>query len=382
MPPKLLRKLLLAPLILLVLFEAICWLFMPFPIEPLRTLDLDNDLPGFKKNARIIFGEDQVRYLDWKSGEKPAGTVRIFYAGGLATQGMLQSADDTWWGRLHHLLKEKGYAVQSAARGFDRVNVLEMSAAIESQLERLKPDIIVLNAGFDDVMVPTAEYVYDKDKRDKLPKATPPSALKTFFLNYSQTARFKRYWSKRGENNQMQNQIGRKNVFKKFFEERMVEIQKLPLSEGILRMASTDDPVLEYLDGLAAMRDLAAKYGATLVLTGEATLHDEATLHGGVLSHTGESNLLAYISLKAPDAEGKAPAARPDPAWVMREMGRFASKAESFAGENKLTWFDLNGKVARDLENFFTDVILTDSGAAAAAGLLLPVMEQAVTGKK
>jgi len=374
-PPKLLRNLFLAPVILWALFELVCWIFVRFPMEPLRTLDLNNDIAGFKKEVRVIFGEDQVRYLDWQEGAKPEGAVRIFCVGGLTTLGMLQTAEDTWWGRMHLGLKAKGLAVQTAARGFDRTTVLEMAAALPLTTERLKPDIIVLNAGFDDVIVPAADYVYDPDKRSKLPAPVRPSSFKQFVLKVSQAARFKRWWSRDTEANQMQNQMGRKDVYRKFFDERKEGISKLPRHEGILRTGSTNDPVQEYLDGLAAMRDLAAAHGAVLILTGEATLHDS------LMSHTGESNLLAYIALEKPSPDGNAHAARPEPKWVMHEMERFAAKAEAFAAANKLAWLDLNGQVERSADNFFTDVILTDAGAAEAARIVLPVVEKAVRGR-
>ncbi len=375
-PPKLLRNLFLIPVILWALFELICWLFVRFPMEPLRNLDLNNDIAGFKKEVRIVFGDDQVRYLDWTEGAKPDGTVRILCVGGLATLGMLQAAEDTWWGRVHQGLKANGLKVQTAARGFDRTTVLEMAVGLTLLVERLKPDVIVLNAGFDDVIVPAADYVYDPDKRARLSAPVAPSSLKQMVLKLSQAARFKRWWSRDSEAKQMQNQMGRKDVYKKFFEERKEAIAKLPLHEGILRMGSSNDPVQEYLNGLAAMRDLAATHGAVLVLTGEAALHDS------VMSHTAQSSLLAYITLEKPSPDGNAPAARPDPAWVMREMDRFASKAESFAADNKLAWVNLNGQVERSSDNFFTDVILTDAGAAAAGAILLPVVEKAVRGGK
>ena len=128
-PPKLLRNLLLAPLILLVLFEAAGWIFFHFPVEPLRSVNLSNDIPGFKKNVRLITNEDNVRYLDWTGGDKPAGVVRILCIGGMATHGMLQNAGDTWWGQLHSRLKQQGLKVETAARGFDRAGIVAIPSA-------------------------------------------------------------------------------------------------------------------------------------------------------------------------------------------------------------------------------------------------------------
>ena len=58
MPSKIIRKLLFALAILIVLFEAVFWIFSPFPVESLMTLNLDNDIPGFKKEVRLTFGDD------------------------------------------------------------------------------------------------------------------------------------------------------------------------------------------------------------------------------------------------------------------------------------------------------------------------------------
>ena len=385
MPPKLIRNIVLALVSLFVLFEAVCWIFFPFSTEPLRKLDLDNNIPGFKKEVRLIFGDDLIRYLDWSGGEKPAGTVRILCVGGLATQGMLQSAADTWWGQLHSRLRQQGLKVEMAARGFDRAGILEMAAAMAPVVERLKPDVIILNSGFDDVIIHPADYEYDKDKLSKLPAPPKPSAFKEFLMKISQTARLKRWWSKDSENKKMQNDFGRKDVYKRFFEEKRKMVngdpedkeghKGLPRHEGILRMAASNDPLPEYLDGLKAFADIASKNGASLILTGEATLQDSN------INLVQEESLLAYIALRKPEANGNVAAARPNPLWVRREMDRFAGKAEEFAAANKLTWFDLNGKVARTMDSFFSDVMLTDAGAREAGALLAPVVEPVVRSK-
>jgi hypothetical protein len=377
---KLTRNLILAPVILVVLFELVCWIFVRFPAEPMRILDLNNEIPGFKTNVRLVLGNDQVRYLGWTPGEKPAGAVRILCTGGWATLGMLQSEEDTWWGRLHAQLKQRGLNVETAARGFERTGIISVATAMAPVIERLQPDVLILNAGFDDVIVHSAVYTYDKDKLAKRPASPPPSALKAWLRKYSQSARFKSWWSKDSEAKKMQNELGRKDVYKRHFEEKRKLVQSLPRHEGILRRHGTNDPLPEYLDGLAAFRDMAAKCGASLILTGEASLHD-SFMHLTQDARKAEGLLLAYIALREPEPNGNVAAARPDPAWVLGEMERFAGAAEKFAAENNLPWFDLNGKVARSTENFFSDVLLTDAGAAEAATLLLPVVEPVVRAK-
>jgi len=373
------RNSLLALVVLFVLFEIICWIFIRFPVEPLRTLDLNNEIPGFKKNVRLIFDKDQVRYLDWTGGEKPAGTVRILCVGGWATLGMLQTAEDTWWGQLHSRLKERvkpeGLKIETAARGFERVGITGIAAATAPLIERLKPDVIILNTGYDDVIIHSAVYVYDKAKAAQMPAPARPSAVKAFVLKISQSARFRRWWTADTEVKKMQNELGRKDVYKKFFDEKREMVRSLPRHEGIPRRAGTNDPLPEYLDGLTAFKDMAAANGASLVLTGEASLHDS------VMNLTEESTLLAYIALREPEPNGNVAAARPNPKWVMNEMERFADAAAKFAADNKLPWLDLNDKVERSTDNFFSDVLLTDAGAAAAGELLAPVVEPVVKAK-
>ncbi|HWB06068.1 MAG TPA: hypothetical protein VG796_23800 [Verrucomicrobiales bacterium] len=376
MPPKLLRKIFIALAIPFVLFELVCWIFMPFPVEPLRALDISNDIPGFKQKVRVITGADQMRYLDWTAGDKPEGTVRILCIGGFATQGILQAAEDTWWGKLHSRLKGKGLKVQTAARGFDRTGVILMATLMTRTVERLKPDVIILNSGFDDVIIHPGDYVYDKEKFSKLPIGDPPPAWKQFLLKVSQTARFMRYRTKDSETNKLQNELGRRDVYKKFFDEKRAAIQRLPRHPGFPRAGIANDPLQEYLDGLAAFRDLAAKNNASLILTGEPTLFNR-------FMNIAESELLlAYISSNAPKEDGTvSDPRRPEPEWVISELTRYAGAAEKFAADNKLPWLDLNGQVDRSTTNFFSDVILTDAGAEAAAAVIEPVVEPVVRAK-
>lgn len=246
---------------------------MPFPVEPLQQLDLTNDIPGFKKNVRLHFGKDQVRYLDWTPGDKPAGTVRALawaagrrwgFSRGRRTPGGASSTGN---------LTKSGLKVEMAARGYERAGIIEMAASSAGIIERLKPDVIVLNTGFDDVIVHSAAYTYKADKLAKMPQPKPASATE-FLVKYSQSARFKRWWSKDSEAKQMQNLHGRKDKYKKYFDEKREMILSLPQSEGIPRTAGTNDPLPEYLDGIKAFKAMADKAGATLVLTGEASLHD------------------------------------------------------------------------------------------------------------
>ncbi len=376
MPSKLFRKILIALAVPFILFEVVCWIFQPFPLQPDSVLDLNNDIPGFKRQVQIKTGKDQVRFLGWTQGEKPAGAVRILYVGGAATIGFLQGAEDTWWGVLHTSLKKKGYKVETAARGFDRAGIVGMAAGIAPVVEDLKPDIIIVNSGYDDVIIHPADYKYDKEKLEKLAPPPPPTGWKETVVKISQTARFFRYRSRMSEINKFQNEMGRKDVYKNFLEEKRAMVLNSPRSAGIQREGAANDPLQEYLDGLKAFRDIAKKNGATLLLTGEPTLENTIMLPAHM------ERLLAYISLSQPRDDGKFNQIfRPDPAWVTSELNRFAAETEKFAVANNVPFLDLNGQVDRTLENFFSDAILTNAGSAAAAAVLEPFVEPVVKTK-
>ena len=65
---------------------------------------------------------------------------------------------------------------------------------------------------------------------------------------------------------------------------------------------------------------------------------------------------------------------RLDAAWVDREIKRFQEGAKKFAEEKKLPFVDLNTTLPKSKENFVTETILTDAGAAAMAKTLAQVV--------
>jgi hypothetical protein len=372
-PPRLLRKILLIAIAIPLLIEAVCWAFIRQPLDPIRTVSMNNDIPGFKKEVTFTFGNTQVRYLDWTPGEKPAGTVRILVIGGWATWGLLQNAQDTWWGQMHKGLKDAGLNVQTAARGFERSGILQMAAGMENVVERLKPDILLLNVGFDDVVVHPLDYTYDKDRLSKLPGSPKDSTFKSFITQISQTVRLIRSRGASSEQSDARNKWGRTNHWKKWFEEMRAGISQLNTIS--LSREEDHDPLPEYFDGLKAFATIADRHGASLVITGEAALQDSE------IGEDLQQRLMAYVTFETPRGGTDMKAARPVPGSVWREMRRFATTAEKFAADNKFPWFNLNDRIPRNAENFFTDVILTDAGSSEAAKAILPFITPIVKSK-
>lgn len=372
---KLLRRLAFILLGLFLALEAVLWVFVKIPQEPLKRVDLNNDITGFRKASRVSFDRYVARYLDDKnSSAKPPGTVRILCLGGSGTLAMLQSAEDTWWGQLGRMLQQKGLPVEVGAWGQDKAGIIASTPVAERLMEEWKPDIVIGNFGFDDVVSQPMDYTYAADKARRLTPAPRPTGWKEAVLAVSQTARLGRLWARNNEAAALQNTLGRPDHYRDIFDELRKKINATRFYSPQPRVMP-DDPVKEYLDGWTILSTLANRHGATLVMTGEAAL-DESTLMPSLAE-----NLLALSVVNKSASSGEARFMRPDPAWVEQEMRRYAESAESLAGELKAPWLDLNGRVLRDRDHFFSDVMLTDAGATIAAAVLLPAVEPIVKSK-
>jgi len=367
--PRALRLTLIGLAALFVLVELIGWLVLRTPADPPRTLILRNEFPGSKPEVSIKFDRIQARRFSLASEDKKPGTVRIFCLGGWGTLAMNQNDGDTWWGQLQAKLAAKGLQTEVASRGSERAPLSDNLSIAMPLIESLRPDILIVNAGFDDAIAPPFDYRYNAAAVAAKFAPKPPS-MKDRIAAISQIARLKRLMNARKEMGIAQNAIGRTGAFQKSLADTQEAIRRLPLVDNLSRPPG-QDPIEEYRDALKAAKALADRIGATLILTGEPVLQ---TASPGI---TEEQSLLAYVSASM-NAERPA---RPSPAWIEREVRRFADAGESFGLAENIPWVDLNNRIPHDSEHFVTDVMLTDKGSAVIAEALLPIVEPAVRAK-
>ena len=121
---KILSRFALISIVLFLGLELVMWLFVRLPTDPLKRIQLSNDLPGLKKDVALTVDKDLTRYLDDATGAKKQENVRILCLGGGGTFAMFQNAEDTWWGQLGRQLQAKGLPVQVAAWGQDRIGIV------------------------------------------------------------------------------------------------------------------------------------------------------------------------------------------------------------------------------------------------------------------
>ena len=367
--PRALRLTLIGLAALFILVELIGWLVLRTPTDPPRTLVLRNELPGCKPEVMLKFDRIQARRFNLASEDKKPGTVRIFCLGGWGTLAMNQNDGDTWWGQLQAKLAAKGLQTEVASRGSERIPLADNLSTSMPLIESLRPDILIVNAGFDDAIAQPFDYRYNAAAVAAKFVPKPPS-MRDRIAAISQIARLKRLMNARKEMGIAQNSIGRTGAFQKSLTDTQEAVRRLPLVDGLSRPPG-QDPIEEYRDALKAAKALADRIGATLILTGEPVLQ---TTSPGI---TEEQSFVAYVSASM-NADRPA---RTSPAFIEREVRRFADAGESFGLAENVTWIDLNNRIPHDSDHFVTDVMLTDKGATVIAEALLPVVEPAVRAK-
>jgi hypothetical protein len=72
---------------------------------------------------------------------------------------------------------------------------------------------------------------------------------------------------------------------------------------------------------------------------------------------------------------------RMSPEWIEKELNRYYFSARDVCGKAAIPFVFLNGEIPRYVENFLTETILADKGAAMAAEKIFPEAEKAAMGK-
>ena len=363
---KLCIRICLGILALVLVVEIVLWLFFRATVNPVMTIHLRNKIPGMKEQVTLAVNSDeQMRSLNWTTGQKAPGSVRILCVGGNATLGQFQNAEDTWWGQLAKMLEEKvpGTKIEIGANGAGGMLALTGAKWVGSFVQDWQPDIIITNLGAGDVLTQPFEYRYDAKLYDRLPSfKRERSGVKELLLKVSQLARRSRASNAKSDAARLEYQIGAENYFTDNYDKIRTEYAKLQTIPNPFRLSDAD-PRSEYLDGLKKLADQAEAVGATLILTGEACVCKE-------LMDDATARLRCTLMPASPGAQNKV--VKVSSEWVVREIRRFHESTETLAAEKKLAFLDLNEIVPQDPEHFVTETILTDRGASVVAEKILP----------
>ncbi len=360
------KRLLLGAAALVLLVELVLWTAFRLPSETPIVVRLDNNLPGLKPKVTLEIDHNSMRSMNLTAGSKPAGSLRILCVGGNATQGQLQNVEDTWWGRLAVEISQThgGTRVEIAANGEHSFLSLAGARWLESHAAEFKPDIIIANFGAGEVLTQPLEYTYSSTKYASLPTFRHErAAWKNGLLKVSQIVRRLQASSRRRQGQDLERQVGAEDYFKDGLAKMRAEFARLSPVPNPFRLSDVD-PAREYLDALRHLAETAQAVGAQLVISGEPCL----------ASYLISAEELGLCCTFTPKKLGDPSMVRLDAAWVDREIKRFQEGAKKFAEEKKLPFVDLNTTLPKSKENFVTETILTDAGAAAMAKTLAQVV--------
>ncbi len=349
-----------------VVIELLMRFAFPVSMEPVTRVVLNNSAPGIEENV-VVYEIDELGLRGYQWGKtKKDGALRVLVAGGNSTNHLLQNAEDTWWGRLAKLLEEQtGRSVEIAAVAADSGGkIVPAAAAARKICKEITPDLILIQYGFGDVIGHPLDYKFDPNKLDRL-SAEVNRNLKYKLAEVSQIARRIRRKRVARARRAGQARFEQPDVYLQMLNNAMATYRQAPF---LTKLARTDDPMQEYLQGVGAFIALAKEKGAKLVVIGEPTLHHE-------FLGFPEDRRLHHLAKVGPDANDLA---RVSPTWLQSELDRYYMDGWKKCQEGGATFISLNAKIPRYSEYFLTEVLVTDKGAQLIAEKLMPVVKPLV----
>ncbi|MDB4491565.1 hypothetical protein N9260_00925 [bacterium] len=379
----LLRKGTLLGLLVIVVFgivEIALWVFAP--VAPYANYEFTF------KNAMTLYGleESSVYEIDSRevrtrpSTEDRAQSLSMLILGGEGSAQPLQSAGDTWWGRVATEMERQfpDVALDVAVKANNTTNATGTSLRravswAKTYAAELDPDIMVVSFGISEVLDAPESFRYNPTTMQMLPAEARRSSVKDKVVGVSQIARRVRQWRKAGSEDLAERKAlwEQPDFYLKSLGQKQRVYESLPFDVRPPRWDSDQDPKLEYLDGLRTLGALAKRLGAEFIVVGEPALHDDN------LSFDGIDRLSRPRWTKRPTvADPNGAGLRPDPSWVERELNRFYDSADDWASKEDLSFVNLNQEsvLAKTVENFVDDTMLTQVGSQRVADELAPAM--------
>jgi lysophospholipase L1-like esterase len=375
---RLARRLFLIALAVVVLIEVVLWAFFRAPSQSTVTMKFRNQFPGLQEKISFeVNPRQQLRALNWTTGKKADGTVRILCVGGLGTIAQFQNAKDTWWGQLAGMIEEQlpGVKIEIGANATGGAYALHGAKWLATFAPDWQPDIIITNLGAGDASMQPLEYIYDENRLEKLP--TPKrdrAAWKELLLKVSQMARWTSVRNEKRDALKQESAVGQENYYTEHFAKMRKEFAKLQTIPNPFRLSDAD-PRNEYRIALDTILTQSKSIGAQLLLTGEPTLCQE------IMSEEADALRCTFMPKSAQEQNLIVKVA---PGWVDRETRRFQEVAQELSEKQKVPFVDLNGEVPKDAQHFMNETMLTDLGAKEMAKKILPKalpLVQSVLGK-
>ena len=332
------------------------------PDLPTKLL-ITNKIQGFKEKVTFEVRPDLLRPHDWSEEVGKSDAFRVVCVGGPSTVGVLQNAEDTWWGKLKQGLEKSnpGKKFSFGVMGLEMKGIRFGAKWGQKYFEELQPDLVIVQYGITDVLNHPESYEYDPKGMDRLSVKRERKGLKKLLVNSSQIVRRISRSRQSTRRKLQQKEIGKPNYYATQLDLNRRAYQELDLVFSIERPEGKD-PLEEYLEGVKALVSAAREAGSKVLIVGEPSLCGE------FISTQARSMLMMPVVTNDPSK----PVRKPEPGWVEKELYRYYAHAKEYAKDARVPFVNLHGSIPQDPEYFFNEAILTDAGAAKVAEMLLP----------
>lgn len=374
-------------LLLVLLLEGALWKWSPAPAETLYRYQLTNSLEDRGLSREVEFGID-ARQLRTLPGDRGRSKVyQTLVLGGAFLYEPLQQAEGTWWGLVSQSL-EKAHpevafpiAAKASSPGMTQQFGIAMRDSLQwarTYIPELKPDLVIAVFGVSEVLDIVADFEVQQPEATPIPlkadnwkdQLTDMSQL-VRRLRQGRQLRSRSYSDRKAKLEEMDHFVRTDDHQRKVYE-------SLPFDgQPPMRQGSTNDPMIEYLASLKALKTLTDLIGAQLVVLGEPSLHEP------FLGSTEEEERTFRRPRwrQFPSAEtGSGIGYRPDPAWVEAELTRYYVEAAKWCETAGVPFLNLNDKsvLPKTVEQFFNDTMLTNVGSKHVAAVVQPVLAPVV----
>jgi hypothetical protein len=372
--------------LLLLLLEGALWKWSPAPPETVYRYQLTNTLEDRGLSREVDFGIDsrQLRALPGDRGRSKSCQTLVL--GGAFLYEPLQQVDGTWWGQLSQSLEqahtELAFPIASRASspGMTQQFGVAMRDGIQwarKYVPELQPDVVIAVFGVSEVLDVVEGFTIQQP--ETAPIRLKANNWKDQLSDVSQLVRRLRQERQLRSPSYSERKAVLEKVdhFVKTDERQRVLYESLPFDgQPPVRQGSANDPLLEYLASLKALKSILDSVGAQLVVLGEPSLH-EAFLGS---TEEEERTFRRPRWRQYPSELGAGVGYRPDPAWVERELTRYYAEASKWCKTAGVPFLNLNDKsvLPKTLEHFFNDSMLTNLGSKLVASKVQPVLAPVV----
>lgn len=361
----------------LITVELILWIVAPLPYKFERSGEyhMRQDHPALKKNIILkkdVFG---IRSASMQGLNKKEGVIRILFLGASSVEQAPQSIEDTIYGiletKLNSSLASMGVKTEIGGWGEGGDTVWKGYAVSKAEMIKLKPDIVVLLWGVNDmVWKGGAGYNYPgkEVQRNKINQMVRSNDRMSILRAPALVSQIYRRLLKIRHDYRILSAIEKGEIVE-WHSQKLPGLRsryrQLPYIEALTRHP---DPIIEFKERLEALVEFLQGQKYRILILGQPVLWKSTMT-------SDELNVLWFM-VQTPDGPRRLA-----PAWLYEEMKRYNQVQRATADRFGIPFVDLDDLIPKTLDYYFDDCHYTDKGSQAIADAIFPYLEPLVREK-